>query len=76
VLIAPQVTAGSHSELEPLAPSQALLALLPNVLLTEPRATQAHLDMLAALVQEVPCLTFRVGSDLDAAAACVVDLVS
>jgi len=76
VLIAPQVTAGSHSELEPLAPSQALLGLLPNVLLTEPRATQAHLDMLAALVQEVPCLTFRVGSDLDAAAACVADLVS
>ena len=40
VLIAPQVTAGSGSEFEPLAPSQALVGLLPNVLLTEPRATQ------------------------------------
>ena len=76
VVIAPQVTAGSGSEFEPLAPSQALVGLLPNVLLTEPRATRAHLEMLAALVESVPCLTFRVGSDLDALAACVADLLS
>ena len=58
------------------APSEALMALLPNVLLTDPVASQAHLDMLAELVESVPCLRFRVGSDLDAAAACVTDLVS
>ena len=75
-LIAPQVTAGSGSVLEQLAPSKALVGLLPNVLLTEPRATKAHLDMLAALVESVPCLTLRVGSDLEAAAACVTELVS
>lgn len=75
-LIAPLVTAGRRSEFEPLAPSQALVGLLPNVLLTEPGATGAHLEMLAALVESVPCLTFRVGSDLDAVAACVADLVS
>ena len=59
-----------------MAPSEALVGLLPNVLLTEPRATQDHLEMLAALVESVPCLTFRVGSDLDAVAACAADLVS
>ncbi|MGD0391559.1 MAG: hypothetical protein ABSC41_02840 [Acidimicrobiales bacterium] len=76
VLIAPQVVAGPRSEVEPLAPSEALIGLLPNVLLTDPVASQAHLDMLAALVESVPCMTFRVGSDLDAAVACVTDLVS
>ena len=76
VLLAPQVVEGPGSELEPLAPSDALMALLPNVLLTDPAASQAHLDMLATLVESVPCMRFRVGSDLDAAAACVTDLVS
>ena len=51
VLLAPQVVAGPGSELEPLAPSEALIGLLPNVLLTDPVASQAHLDMLAALVR-------------------------
>jgi hypothetical protein len=50
--------------------------LLPNVLLTEPVTTQAHLDMLAELVESLRCLRLLVGSDLDAAAACVADLVS
>ena len=76
VLLAPQVVRGPGSELEPLAPSEALMALLPNVLLTDPAASQAHLDMLARLVESVPCMRFRVGSDLEAAAACVTDLVS
>ena len=75
-LLAPKVVTGPRSELEPLAPSDALVALMPNLLLTDPPSTQAHLDCLAALVESVPCLTFRVGSDLDAAAACVAELVA
>jgi hypothetical protein len=75
-LIAPQVVRSSTSELEPLAPSEAFMALVPNVLMTDPSASQAHLDMLADLVESVPCLRFRVGSDLDDAAACVAALVS
>ena len=76
VLLAPQVVQGPGTEVEPLSPSEALIGLLPNVLLTDPVASQAHLDMLAALVESVPCLKFLVGSDLDAAVACVTDLVS
>jgi hypothetical protein len=74
-LITPQVVGGTGSEVVPLAPSEALVGLLPNVLLTEPVATQAHLDMLAELVREVRCLTVRVGSDLDAVGRCIADLV-
>ena len=75
-LIAPKVVTGPRSELEPLVPSDALVALMPNLLLTDPPSTQAHLDCLAVLVEAVPCLTLRVGSDLDAAAACVAGLVA
>jgi hypothetical protein len=76
VLLAPQVVAGPDTRVEPLSTSEALMALLPNVLLTEPVTTQAHLDMLAELVESLRCLRLLVGSDLDAAAACVADLVS
>ncbi len=76
VLIAPQIVAGPDSELEPMAPSDALLELLPNVLLTHPVPTQAHLAMLATLVRTVPCLRMRVGSDLEAAAAGVAGLLT
>ena len=75
-VVAPQVVQGTGSELVPLAPAAALLELMPNILLTEPTSTQAHLDVLARLVEEVPCLTLRVGSDLAAAAACVAELIT
>jgi hypothetical protein len=75
-LIAPKVVQGTRSELVPLSRSEALLELMPNILLTEPVSTQAHLDMLGTLVETVPCLTFQVGSDLDAAAACVAELLA
>jgi hypothetical protein len=75
-LIFPHVVEVASPELESLAPSEALLELMPNLLATHPIATQAHLDVLADLVRTVPCFTLRPGSDPDAAAACVAELVS
>jgi HPr Serine kinase C-terminal domain len=75
-LLSPRVEEGSSPRLEELAPSKALLELMPNILATDPTATQAHLDVLADLVRTVPCYSFRYGSDLDAAARCITDLVS
>ena len=74
-LVFPHVVEVSSPELETLAPSQALLELMPNLLLTDPVTTQNHLDVLAELVRTIPCFTLRPGSDLDAAAACVAELV-
>ena len=42
---------------------EALLELAPNVLLTEPRSSQAHLDVLAALVRETACYRLETGRD-------------
>lgn len=74
-LVFPRVGAGPSPRLRSLAPSESLLELTPNLLLTEPAATQAHFDMVAELVRTVPGYTFRPGPALDAAAACIAELV-
>ncbi len=75
-LVFPRVVPGSSPQLEMLKPSEALLELIPNVLLTQPEAVQSHLDMLARLVGTVPCYSFRLGVHLDAATACLAELVT
>ncbi len=72
-LVTPRLTPGRRSELEPLSPAEARLELLPNVLLTDPTRSQAHLDLLAHLVRTVPCYTLVLGSDLDMAASCILE---
>jgi hypothetical protein len=76
VLVFPRVEEGPSPHLEPIPPSEALVELMPNVLVTEPVSTQAHMDMLGHLVRTVPAYRFRPGRDVDAAAACIVSLVS
>lgn len=46
---------------------EALLELAPNVLLTDVAASQRHLNVLAALVETIPCYRLTLGRDLDAA---------
>ena len=67
-LVVCEITGSDPTIVEPLPASEALVALAPNVLLTEPAASQAHLDALGALVRSVPCYRVRTGRDVDAAA--------
>ena len=76
VLLSPRVEPGAPPRLERLTPAEALFELTPNVLLTDQAASQAHLDVLAELVSSIPCFSFRMGGDLDAAARCVTELVA
>lgn len=62
-LVFPAVGGDDRSRLEPLAPDEALVELAPNVLLTEPASSQAHLDALAALVRTTPCWRLETGRD-------------
>jgi hypothetical protein len=75
LLVFPQVTPGRQSRAEPLDASGALRGLLPNVLLTEPASSQAHLDMLGRLARTVPAFTLLAGSDLDDVASCLSGLL-
>ncbi len=74
-LVFPEVVAAQRSEIERLDPREALLRLVPDVLLTEPAATQAHLAAIAALLDQVSCYELRSGVDLERAAELVRELV-
>ena len=62
-LVFPHVANTGRSSLLPLDPGEALLELAPNILLTEPVSSQAHLDALAELVAACPCYRLETGSD-------------
>jgi hypothetical protein len=74
-LVFPTVSPGAPSGLEPLDQGDALLRLVPDVLLTDPEATHAHLRAIAALLKQVRCYTLRSGNDLERAAELVSSLV-
>lgn len=66
LLLFPRVGRQASSEIVPMPPNEALLELLPNVLLTQPRLSQAHLDLLGELAQRLPAYRLRTGRDLAA----------
>ena len=70
-LVFPEVTPGRLSHIEPLDPGEALLRLVPDVLLTDATATQAHLAAIAALLDQVSCFALGSGADLERAAKLV-----
>ncbi|MDA0163850.1 hypothetical protein OM076_26505 [Solirubrobacter ginsenosidimutans] len=64
VIVFPEVVYDSPGEVMPLDPGEAYLRLVPDVLLTQPAGTQAHLKAIAALLAQVRCYTLRSGTDL------------
>ncbi|HEX5720960.1 MAG TPA: hypothetical protein VF179_32710 [Thermoanaerobaculia bacterium] len=67
LLVFPRVSGRPRSELREIDPGEALLELAPNVLLTEPVSSQAHLDALAGLARASRCYRLETGTDLDEA---------
>jgi hypothetical protein len=66
VLLFPQPSGSGQSALAPMPKSEALLQLVCNVLRTEPLSSQAHLDVLAELVNRCRCCRLHTGRDFDA----------
>ena len=63
-LVFPRIANTARSRLEAMEPADALRELLPNVLLTDPTSSQAHLDALGRLVRGVPAFVLATGQDL------------
>jgi hypothetical protein len=76
LLVFPHVAGVPESRLVPMDRGEALLELAPNVLLTEPRSAQAHLDALAELVESSECWRLATGTDLDEAVRRVTELLA
>jgi hypothetical protein len=70
-LIFPTVHGTPTSALRPLSPEEALLELVPNVLLTDAFVSQQHLNALAGLVEQCTCYRLDTGRDLDDAVTVV-----
>lgn len=64
LVLAGERTAG-RSLLRPTGADEALLALVPNVLLTDALSSQWHLDALAELARACPCYTLVAGPRLE-----------
>jgi hypothetical protein len=65
VLVFPRIAHTNESRLTPIHADEALLELAPNILLTEPRACQAHLDILGRLARESVCYRLDTGRDFE-----------
>jgi hypothetical protein len=65
-LVFPRIAGRPESRLREIGAAEALLELVPNVLLTEPASSQAHLDALGALVAQCACYRLETGQDWDA----------
>lgn len=75
-LVFPRVAGAPSSRLRPMDPGEALLELLPNVLLTEPDSSQAHLDALGELVEASECYRLDTGTDLQDAVDRLLELAA
>lgn len=75
-LVLPTISGERKSVLQAVPASYALRELAPNILLTEHAATQAHFDMLAGLVNEIPCYSLATGTDLSFASRCLQEILS
>jgi len=75
-VVFPCIAAGPASRVEPMSAQQALLELLPNVLLTEPAACQAHLARLGELTAETRCYRLWTGRDFEALPALLGSLLA
>lgn len=71
LLVVPHLTHEPASSMEEMDASNALMEMLPNVLLTEAASSQSHLDILGALAASVRCVRLNLGTDLDAAVTVV-----
>ncbi len=66
VLVFPRAVSAHMNVLSPMSKDEALIELLCNVLRTDLRAAQAHLDALAALVKQCRCFRLHASRDFEA----------
>lgn len=63
VIVFPRTTNAKTSIVRRIDPDEALVEIACNMLLTEPRSCQAHLDTLGELVRVTPCYRLETGRD-------------
>ncbi len=75
-IILPRISGKETSVITQIGSDEALLEIVPNVLLTEARACQGHLGILAELVKQTACYRLDTGQDFDRIPVLLRGLVS
>jgi hypothetical protein len=75
-IVFPVISAKERSEIRPIDADEALLEMVSNVLLTEGRSCQSHLDILTELVRQTPCYRLETGRDFDRIPVLLRELLS
>jgi hypothetical protein len=73
LIVFPRVAGGERSTLTRISAEAALLRLGPDVLLTAPRTSQAHLDAIADVIEASACYELATGTSVTEAAELVLD---
>jgi hypothetical protein len=64
-VVIPRIGQTEKSAITRIDADEALLEMVPNVLLTEPKSCRAHLSVLRELVTSTPCYRLETGRDFD-----------
>jgi hypothetical protein len=64
-IVIPKISSQERSAMRPIDADEALLEIVSNVLLTEARSCQSHLDILTELARQTPCYRLETGRDFD-----------
>jgi hypothetical protein len=64
-VVIPRIAETETSAITRMEADEALLEMVPNVLLTESRSCKAHLEVLRELVTSTPCYRLETGRDFD-----------
>lgn len=75
-IVIPKISGKEKSHMRPIRADEALLEIVSNVLLTEGRSCQSHLDVLTELVRQAPCYRLETGRDFDRIPVLLGELLS
>jgi len=75
-ILIPRISGKETSVVRPIGADEALLEIVSNVLLSEPRSCQEHLNVLSELVRDTPCHRLETGRDFARIPTLLKDILS
>jgi hypothetical protein len=75
-VVFPKISDKERSVVRPIDADEAFREIIANLLLTETRSCQGHLDILTELVRQTPCYRLDTGRDFDRIPLLLGDLLS
>jgi hypothetical protein len=75
-ILIPRISGKEASVVRAIGADEALFELVSNVLLTEVRSCQEHLNILTELVRETPCYRLETGRDFDRIPVLLAEVLS